>query len=47
MLNENETEGKREFFVSDKVGTFCKTASLLLGVDVEERQATQVNIGSL
>ncbi len=47
MLNENNTEGKREFYVSDKVGSFCKTASLLLGVDVEERQATQVNIGSL
>jgi len=47
MLNESNEEGKREFYVSDKVGSFCKTASLLLGVEVDEEKATQVNIGNL
>ena len=44
-LCENSEKGKIDFYVSDKAESFRKTASVLLGEEIDDKKVKQVNIG--
>lgn len=45
--NETEENGTHRFFVTDKPGSFKKTASVLLGEEIDDRKVEQVDLNSL
>jgi len=47
LLNENKTQGKQNFFVSDKPAAFAKLASSLLGKEICDGCVEQVELSSL
>lgn len=45
-LNQDKASAEINFFVSDKAESFRKTASILLGDEIDEEKVKQVNIGA-
>ena len=45
--NEGQNIGTHRFFVTDKPGSFKKTASVLLGEEIDDRKVEQVDLNSL
>lgn len=46
LLNDKDTKGDAQFFVSDKPDSFRKIASILLGEEIDEKKVEQVDISN-